>query len=237
MKTVKLLWIAILMFTFPAQGFSNAPNIILFGLPGAGKGTLSQKLIEAYPEYVHICPGNLLREEVRKQSAFGKAIEPVLVKGDYLPEQTTFGFLKSRIVKAGNENLPVIFDGYPRSLEAVRLLDSLLEGLGMKKNTIVVHLKSNPQELLDRVLNRVVCNTCNRVYNNRQAYCSECQTKLEKRPQDTAEVLRKRVDRHIKTLRALLGSFREHGYAVWEIEGQGNPEKIFRKRFFSTRAS
>src|SRR5436190_204942 len=125
MKMTKILCIATTFFLFSAQALFSSPNIILFGLPGAGKGTLSQKLIEKY-QYAHICPGNLLRAEVRNKSDFGKAIEPILTKGDYVPEKDTFTFLKSKIMEAHTKNFPLILDGYPRSVEALHFLDPLL---------------------------------------------------------------------------------------------------------------
>ncbi len=227
MEMIKNLCITIIFCIFSAQASSHNPNIILFGLPGAGKGTLSQKLIEKY-QYAHICPGNFFRAEVRSQSDFGKKIAPILVKGDYVPDQVTFAFLKKKIIEAHNKNVPIIFDGYPRSVEAGKLLDSLLKDLSIKENTIVLYLKTDKEKLLDRVLNRAVCNKCHKVYNKQQTHCDKCQTKLEKRPQDTAEILEKRIDHYTQIAKPLLQSFRDHGYQVLEIEGDDDSEEIFK---------
>lgn len=193
MKITKNLSIAIIYCFFSIQPLSSYPNIILFGLPGSGKGTLSQKLMEKYP-YGHVCPGNLLRAEVTNQSEFGKEIKPILAKGDYVPGQNLFAFLKNKIMEAHKENSPIIFDGYPRSEEALNLLDSLLQELGIKENTIVLTLNIEKEKLMERVLNRAVCNHCHKVYTNEQTNCEACQTKLEKRPQDTPEILEKRIN-------------------------------------------
>lgn len=227
MKALKNLYIVIAFFIFSSQSLFSKPDIILFGLPGAGKGTLSQKLIEKY-QYVHICPGNLLRSEVRNQSDFGKKIEPILTKGDLVPEQDTFAFLKNKIMAAHHKNLPLIFDGYPRSVEAIELLDPLLKDLTKKENTIVLHLTIEKEKLLERVLNRAVCNKCDTVYTKEQTDCNSCQIKLEKRPQDNAEILEKRINHYLQIAKPLLQNFTNHGYQLIEIEADRNSEEIFK---------
>lgn len=228
MKIIKNLCAAIICIIISTQALSSHPNIILFGLPGAGKGTLSQKLIEKY-QYAHISPGNLLRAEVRNQTDFGKEIESFLAKGDYVPELATFSFLKKHIIEAHEKNLPIIFDGYPRSVEALKLLDSFLEDLGMKENTRVLHLKIEKEKLFERVLNRAVCNKCNKVSTQKHTHCDTCLIKLEKRPQDTPEILEKRINDYIKIANPLLQSFRSHGYQVLEIEADGDSVEIFKR--------
>jgi adenylate kinase len=218
------LFLALAICIFSFHALAGDPNIILFGLPGVGKGTLAQKLIEKN-KYVHICPGNLLRAEVRSKTDFGKQIEPILARGDYVPEQLTFAFLKDKIVEAHNNNLPIIFDGYPRSVEAVEMLDRFLKELNSKNNTIVIHLKIEPEKLLERVLNRAVCNKCNKVYTKKQAYCSKCHIRLEKRPQDTAEILKKRIEHYIKIGGSLMKSFEEYGYKIVKIHAD-NAEQV-----------
>ncbi len=227
MKIIKNLYITIIFCIFSAQTLSGNPNIILFGLPGAGKGTLSQKLIEKY-QCVHICPGNLLRAEVRNQTNFGKTIEPILAKGDYVPEQDTFAFLKNKVLEAHNKNLPIIFDGYPRSVKALKLLDSLLGDLAIKKSFVVLHLKIEKEKLLERVLKRAVCNKCNKVSTQEQTHCGACLTALEKRPQDTAEILEKRINHYMQIEKPLLQSLRNYGYQMLEIEADRDSEEIFK---------
>lgn len=227
MKIIKKLYISVILCIFSAQAFAHNSNIILFGFPGAGKGTLSQKLTEKY-HYAHICPGNLLRAEIRYQSDFGKKVEPFVIKGEYAPDQIIFDFLKKKIMEAYNKNLPIIFDGYPKSMGALKLLDSLLEDLSIKENTIVLHLKIDKEKLLNRVLNRVVCNRCHEVYTKQQAHCNKCKTRLEKRPQDTAEILKRRIDHHLQIATPLLQSLRNRGYQVTEIEADSDSKEIFK---------
>lgn len=223
---MKKLFIVIIICIFSIKAIAGEPNIILFGLPGSGKGTLSQKLIETN-NYAHISPGNLFRAEVRNQSDLGKKIEPILEKGDYVPEELTFSFLKDKIIEAHNHNLPIIFDGYPRSVEAVKMLDKFLKELNNKNNTVVLHLKVEPEKLLDRVLNRKVCNKCNKVYTKEKIKCDKCHTLLEKRQQDTADILRKRIEHYTEISRPLLQSLEENGYKIVEIQAD-NAEQVFK---------
>ena len=74
-------------------------NIMLFGPPGSGKGTFSQYLSKKHG-YLHISPGNLLRQEVTKQTIFGKTIAPIMARGDYVPAKTVFTILAAKINKA-----------------------------------------------------------------------------------------------------------------------------------------
>lgn len=227
MKTTKILCIVTTFFLFSAQELCGSPNIILFGFPGSGKGTLSQKIIEKY-QYAHICPGNLLRAEVRNKTDFGKEIKPITDEGGYVPEQDLFAFLKNKIMEAHNENLPIIFDGYPRSTEAFKLLDSLLRELSIKENTIALHLNIDKEKLAERVLNRAVCNKCNEVYTQKIEECGTCQVKLDKRPQDTPEILEKRIGHYMQIEKPLLQSFADHGYQVLDIDAGNDPEEIFK---------
>ena len=214
---MKKLFSAIIICIFYINAISADPNIILFGLPGAGKGTLSQKLIENN-NYTHICPGNLLRAEVRNQTDFGKKIEGILTKGDYVPEQLTFSFLKDKIIEAHNKSSPIIFDGYPRSVEALEMLNELLEELKSKNNTMVFHLKVEPEKLLDRVLNRTVCNKCNKVYTKAKSRCDKCHTKLEQRKQDTADILKNRIEHYDTIATPLLHNFKQREYTITELQ-------------------
>jgi adenylate kinase len=138
---MKKLFITILICIISLEVFASNPNIILFGLPGAGKGTLSQKLIENN-NYAHICPGNLLRAEVRNQTEFGNSIKPIVDKGEYLPEELLFNFLKGKIKQANINHFPLILDGYPRSAESVKLIDALFQDLNIKEKYINITSKN-----------------------------------------------------------------------------------------------
>lgn len=223
---MKKIFITIIICFLSIEALASNPNIILFGLPGSGKGTLSQRLIENN-HYTHICPGNLLRAEVRNQTEFGNQIKSIMAKGEYLPEEITFNFLKNKIAKVDIHNAPIILDGYPRSAAAVNMIDSLLEDLDIKQNTLVVHLKIDPQKLMERVLNRAVCNKCNKVYTKKTIACDKCNIPLEKRPHDTAEILKKRIDHYLYALEPVLASFNKYGYQIVEIDANDSPEKIF----------
>ena len=220
------IFLTVIICTISLQSFAHNPNIILFGLPGAGKGTLSQKLIENSP-YSHICPGNLFRAEVRNQTEFGNRIKSIMDKGEYLPEEIAFNFLKNKIMELDTHSAPIILDGYPRSVEAVNMIDSLFEDLNIKKNTLVVYLKIDPKKLTDRVLNRSVCNKCNKVYTKKAVSCDKCNVPLEKRSQDKADILKKRIEHYLQVLDPVLKSFKGRGYQIVEVDAGDSSEKVF----------
>lgn len=225
-KIFTKIFLTVIICTISFQTFAHNPNIILFGLPGAGKGTLSQRLIETGP-YSHICPGNLFRAEVRNQTEFGNRIKSILDKGRYLPEEVTFNFLKNKIIALDTRNAPIILDGYPRSVEAVNMIDSLFEDLNIKQTTLVVYLKIDPKKLTDRVLNRSVCNKCNKVYTKKAVSCDKCNVRLERRLQDTDDILKKRIEHYLRVLNPVLESFKERGYRIVEVDAGDSPEKVF----------
>ena len=97
-------------------------NIILFGPPGAGKGTQSQYLVNTY-SYHQISTGDLLRDEIKEQSILGVKVKEVIERGDFVDDQTMLSLIDKKLKSFDNKNL--ILDGYPRSLEQAQSLHKL----------------------------------------------------------------------------------------------------------------
>ena len=126
-------------------------NIVLFGPPGAGKGTQSEKLIEHYG-LVHLATGDLLRSEIGQGTELGKRAKDIMDRGELVPDEVVIGMIRSRI--EGNPDAEgFIFDGFPRTKEQAVALDELLE----EKSTgisILLALEVDEEELLKRLLER-----------------------------------------------------------------------------------
>lgn len=126
-------------------------NLILFGPPGSGKGTQSEKLVEKYG-LIHLSTGNLLREEIANKTPLGLEAKKFIDKGQLVPDEVVIGMIDSSLDHHKNAQ-GFLFDGFPRTVAQAKALDKLLE---LKKTAIsgVLALDVNDEELIKRLLNR-----------------------------------------------------------------------------------
>lgn len=103
-------------------------NLVLFGPPGAGKGTQSEKLIERY-QLVHLSTGDIFRANIKGETELGKLAKSYMNKGELVPDEVTIAMLKSEAEKQPNAN-GFIFDGFPRTTAQAQALDDFLEERG-----------------------------------------------------------------------------------------------------------
>ncbi|MFP4058848.1 MAG: adenylate kinase [Bacteroidota bacterium] len=126
-------------------------NLVLFGPPGAGKGTQSEKLIEKY-KLVHLSTGDILRGELAAKTKLGKEAKKFMEKGELVPDSVVIGMIESKIDQ--NMNAPgFIFDGFPRTTAQATALDEMLSKKGTSI-TLMVALEVEHDELVKRLLNR-----------------------------------------------------------------------------------
>ncbi|HYM92761.1 MAG TPA: nucleoside monophosphate kinase, partial [Chitinophagaceae bacterium] len=126
-------------------------NLILFGPPGSGKGTQSEKLVEKYG-LVHLSTGNLLREEIANKTPLGLEAKNFMDNGKLVPDEVVIGMIDSSL-EHHKQAKGFLFDGFPRTVAQAKALDKLLE---LKKTGIaaVLALEVNDEELVKRLLNR-----------------------------------------------------------------------------------
>ena len=126
-------------------------NLILFGPPGSGKGTQSEKLIARYG-LKHLSTGDLLRSEIARNTALGQEAKKVMDKGQLVPDEVVIGMISSALDQ-NPQAKGFLFDGFPRTVAQAKALDRLLE---LKKTSIsaVLALEVNEEELVKRLLNR-----------------------------------------------------------------------------------
>lgn len=126
-------------------------NLILFGPPGSGKGTQSERLVEKYG-VVHLSTGNLLRAEISAKTPLGLEAKSFIDKGQLVPDEVVIGMVDSYFDQH-KEARGFLFDGFPRTVAQAKALDKLLE---LKKTGIasVLALEVNEEELIKRLLNR-----------------------------------------------------------------------------------
>jgi adenylate kinase len=126
-------------------------NLVLFGPPGAGKGTQSQKLIEKYG-LIHLSTGDLLRAEIAAQTELGLSAKKLMDQGILVPDEVVIGMIRNKIQDNRKAN-GFIFDGFPRTVAQAEALDKMLQENGLSISGMIA-LEVNQAELVKRLLLR-----------------------------------------------------------------------------------
>ena len=179
-------------------------NIILFGPPGAGKGTQSKYLVNKLNAF-QISTGNLLREEIKKNSDIGKAIINDMNDGKFVSDEIVNSLIKAVISNPQNRN-KLIFDGYPRSISQAKNLDFLLKELNQKID-FIFFLNVDKDTIIKRIEKRKV---------------------IENRSDDDVKTILKRYDTYMKTTKPVL-DFYSKNPNFHEIDGALEIDEITNK--------
>ncbi len=126
-------------------------NLILFGPPGSGKGTQSEKIIEKYG-LVHLSTGDILRSELANKTDLGLKAKEIMDRGELVSDEIVIGMIEKKI-DANRDAKGFIFDGFPRTVKQAQALDHLLASLG-KEITLMIGLEVEKEELIQRLLKR-----------------------------------------------------------------------------------
>lgn len=177
-------------------------NLILFGPPGSGKGTQSEKLIEQYG-LIHLSTGNLLREEIANQTDLGQAAKSFMDKGQLVPDAVVLGMIACALDNNVHAN-GFLFDGFPRTVAQAEGLDKMLEERG-QSISLVLALEVSEEELVKRLVNR---------------------GKTSGRSDDNEEVIRARIVEYENKTAAVADHYQKQDKVV-RVPGEGSIDDIF----------
>ena len=205
-------------------------NIILFGPPGAGKGTQSQKIAKKFNLH-HVSTGDLLRNEIKNKSNIGKKIEQIISQGDFVIDDIVNKILKTVIINPLYRNRN-IFDGYPRNTAQAESLEIMLNSDNQSIN-FILFLKVNREIIEKRILGRIICEKCNKTFNEyltkEEIENHKCgKNYLKKRKDDNLETIINRYDEYVKKTKPVLDFFSQRSY-FHEIDGSQKIHEITSK--------
>jgi len=202
-------------------------NIIIFGAPGAGKGTQSDYISKKYG-FFKLSSGELLRKEINKKSKLGNEIAKIINSGSLVSNEIINSLIKE-IVSNKEFSNKIIFDGYPRNIFQAESLKNLLTQYN-QKISLAIKLKVGFETIKKRITGRVVCKKCGNTYNiffnppNPNSHCCK-KDLLEKREDDTLEVATKRFDTYQKKTEPVLEFYKKLGL-LKEVNGESPIDEI-----------
>ncbi len=199
------------------------------GLPGAGKGTQAEKIVQKY-QIPHISTGDMFRQAIKDGTELGLKAKSYMDKGELVPDEVTVGIVRERLSKSDCQ-AGFLLDGFPRTVQQAESLDQILNDLN-KKIDYCIHINVDKNILMERLTGRRICKSCGATYhlvfNPPQVAntCDKCGGELYQRPDDHAETVQNRLDVNIKQMKPLL-DFYANKDVLKTINGVQEINKVF----------
>lgn len=196
-------------------------NLMLFGAPGAGKGTQAKFLIEKY-NIPQISTGDMFRAAIADKTDMGMEAKKFMDEGKLVPDEITIGIIKDRLAQADCKN-GFILDGFPRTLAQAEALNGLLKDLNISLDK-VISLNVPDSLIVGRVTGRRVCSKCGASFHvefnpsKKENICDYCESDLMIRKDDNAETVKSRLEAYHTQTSPLINYYKEKGIFV-ELDG------------------
>src|SRR5699024_1027213 len=206
-----------------------ALNLILMGLPGAGKGTQAEKINEKY-NIPHISTGDMFRLAVKEGTELGKKTKEFMDQGNLITDDVTVGIVKERLSKDDCKK-NFLLDGIPRTIEKYESLKEILKDLNAEID-YVVNVEVPEEKLVERLTGRRVCPTCGTTYHvvynppKEEGICDRDSSKLIQREDDKPETVKNRLAVNLEQTQPLLDFYKERGYLV-TVDGDQDINDVF----------
>lgn len=194
-------------------------KIVLFGPPGAGKGTQAELISKEYG-LSHISTGEVIRKNIRNKTSIGLAALEFIESGKLVPDDVVGKLLVGEI--EGKDSY--LLDGFPRTIPQAKMLE------GIADIDAVINLDVDLEAVVDRIVNRLVCTACGKNYNKKlhSALTCECGAPLSTRADDNEQTVRNRLAVYEESTKPLIEFYRAKGKLV-DIDGNGSIDEVFEK--------
>ncbi|MDD5291693.1 MAG: adenylate kinase [Candidatus Omnitrophica bacterium] len=185
-------------------------NIVLFGPPGAGKGTQA-KLLSEYLKIPHISTGDILRNNVKEDTDLGRKAKEYMDKGELVPDSLLIDMISDCLGKPQAKN-GFILDGYPRTLAQAEALNKILKHIDLS-----IYLKTSKDIIVKRLCGRRVCKKCGRNYHlvnmppKKDMICDDCGVGLYQREDDKEQTILNRLNVYLKQSTPVLDYYKKSG--------------------------
>ena len=205
-------------------------NLIIFGPPGAGKGTQAQNAAKKFNLY-KLSTGDLLRNEIKNKTEIGKTIEQIIDHGDFVTDDIVNKILKKVVTNSSCRNR-IIFDGYPRNITQAKNLEIMLNE-DNQSICFILFLNVTREVIEKRILGRIICEKCNHTLNEyldkEEIEQHECGNNyLKRRKDDNQETVITRYEEYMKKTKPVLDFYSSRSY-FYEIDGSQKIQVITNK--------
>lgn len=205
-------------------------NIILMGLPGAGKGTQASQIIKKYP-IPHISTGDMFRLAIKNGTELGNKAKSYMDKGELVPDEVTVGIVKERLSQSDAKD-GFLLDGFPRTVEQAEALNNIMKELDTKIDR-TINVEVAEEELMNRLTGRRICEVCGTTYHlvfnppKQEGVCDLDGGKLYQREDDNPETVANRLEVNIKQTAPLLDFYENQGVLV-NVDGSRDIDEVFK---------
>ncbi|SOC39100.1 adenylate kinase [Ureibacillus acetophenoni] len=204
-------------------------NIVLMGLPGAGKGTQADKIVAKYA-IPHISTGDMFRAAIKDGTELGLKAKSFMDQGALVPDEVTIGIVRERLSQKDCEK-GFLLDGFPRTVPQAEALDSILTELG-KKIDHTINIQVEKDELVARLSGRRICKVCGASYHvifnppQEEGKCDKDGGELYTRADDNPDTVANRLEVNMNQAQPLLNYYEAKG-VLTNINGQQHIDKVF----------
>ena len=206
-------------------------NIILMGLPGAGKGTQAEKIVATYG-IPHISTGDMFRAAMQQETELGLKAKSFMDKGELVPDEVTNGIVKDRLQNPDTEK-GFLLDGFPRTQAQAEALDNIMKELNRSIDA-VINIEVNPDILMQRLTGRIICRNCGATYhitNNPpkvEGTCDRCGSHdFYQREDDKPETVENRIQINIEQSKPILNYYNAKGI-LRNVDGESGIDNLFK---------
>ena len=204
-------------------------NLLIIGAPGAGKGTVSDRIINDY-ELVHVSTGDMLREAVKNGTPVGLQAQGYMNRGELVPDEVIHDIIVERLSR-DDVDAGFLFDGYPRTKNQAVDLDEILKQLD-KKVDCVIDLEIDDEDLIKRITGRRLCPDCGEIYNIyykpslKEGICDKCGGSLIQRKDDNPDSLKVRLQEYHKNTQPVIEYYEEMGI-VRHVDASKSKDEVY----------